>query len=60
IQHTPTIWVVTNKTTGVPYFDVIDPDLLFEIIDQAIAETKNEGPAPAQPANRAHHHTVSQ
>lgn len=60
IQHTPTIWVVTNKATGVPYVEVVEPNQLFEIIDQAIAETKNENPAPPQAANRAHHHTVSQ
>ncbi len=61
IQHTPTIWVVTNKTTGVPYVEVVEPNQLFEIIDQAIAETRNESPTPAHAASRAHHHrTVSQ
>jgi len=41
IEHTPTIWVVTNKTTGVPFVEIVDRSKLYEIIDQAIAETKN-------------------
>lgn len=39
IDHTPTIWVVTNKTRGVPYTEVTDINKLYEMIDQAIAET---------------------
>jgi protein-disulfide isomerase len=48
IDHTPTIWVVTNKTSGVPYVEVTDINRLYQIIDQAIADTKDEGPAPAR------------
>ena len=44
IEHTPTIWVVTNQTTGVPYVEVVDPTKLYAIIDQAIAETASESP----------------
>lgn len=57
VQHTPTIWVVTNQTTGVPYVEVVDPSQLYAIIDQAIAETANEAPAHA---SHAHHRTASQ
>jgi len=39
IQHTPTIWVVTNKTTGSPFVEVVDRTRLFNLIDQAKAET---------------------
>lgn len=39
IQHTPTIWVVTNRTSGVPFVEVIDRSKLFELIDQAQAQT---------------------
>lgn len=39
IEHTPTIWVVTDGKTGVPFVEVIDRDRLYNIIDAAIAET---------------------
>lgn len=42
IEHTPTIWVVTNKTSGVPYVEVTDINRLYQIIDQALADTKGE------------------
>jgi protein-disulfide isomerase len=42
IEHTPTIWVVTNKTNGVPFVEVVDRQRLYQIIDQALAETKGQ------------------
>jgi protein-disulfide isomerase len=45
IQHTPTIWVVTNQTTGTPFVEVVDRSRLYELIDQAIADTKSAAPA---------------
>lgn len=42
IQHTPTIWIVTNKTSGTPFVEVVDRTRLYELIDQALAETKTE------------------
>jgi protein-disulfide isomerase len=57
IEHTPTIWVVTNQTQGVPYVEVVDPDQLYSIIDQALAETANETPART---THAHHHRTRQ
>jgi protein-disulfide isomerase len=57
IEHTPTIWVVTNQTKGVPYVEVVDPNQLYSIIDQALAETANETPAHT---THAHHHKASQ
>ncbi|MGB8478218.1 MAG: thioredoxin domain-containing protein [Acidobacteriaceae bacterium] len=56
VEHTPTIWVVTNQTSGVPYVEVIDPNQLYAIIDQAIAETANEAPVHT---SQAHHHPAS-
>jgi protein-disulfide isomerase len=50
IQHTPTIWIVTNKTSGAPFVEVVDRARLYELIDQALAETKSE-PAAAHHAN---------
>ncbi|MHB1936369.1 MAG: DsbA family protein [Acidobacteriaceae bacterium] len=58
IEHTPTIWVVTNQTTGVPYVEVVDPSQLYAIIDQALAETANE--KPSAHASRAHRHKTTQ
>ena len=49
IQHTPTIWVVTNKTSGVPFVEVVDRSRLYQIIDSAVAETKS---SPATRASR--------
>ncbi len=42
IDHTPTIWIVTNRTNGVPYVEVPDTTKLYVIIDQALADTANE------------------
>src|ERR1700761_7210134 len=42
IEHTPTIWVVTNKTNGVPFVEVVDRQRLYQIIDQALADTKSQ------------------
>lgn len=47
IQHTPTIWVVTSKTSGVPFVEVVDRSRLYQIIDAAIADTKSATPAHA-------------
>jgi len=41
IQHTPTIYVVTNKTSGTPFVEVVNRNDLFAMIDQAIASTKD-------------------
>jgi protein-disulfide isomerase len=51
IQHTPTIWVVTNQTHGTPFVEVVDRTKLYSMIDTALEETK--GSAPAHTA--AHH-----
>ncbi len=39
IEHTPTIWVVTANSKGAPFVEVVDRTRLFEMIDQAIAES---------------------
>jgi len=39
IQHTPTIWVVTNRTSGTPFVEVIDRSRLFTLIEEAQAAT---------------------
>jgi protein-disulfide isomerase len=42
VEHTPTIWVVTNRTGGgsAPYVEVVDRTKLYDIIDAALASTK--------------------
>ncbi|MFZ0747264.1 MAG: thioredoxin domain-containing protein [Terracidiphilus sp.] len=44
IEHTPTIWVVTNGTNAAPFVEVVDRTKLFQLIDQALAETAQEKP----------------
>jgi protein-disulfide isomerase len=39
IEHTPTIWVVTNSSHAAPFVEVVDRSKLYQIIDQALAET---------------------
>ena len=40
IEHTPTIWVVTSSSRGAPFVEVVDRSKLFQLIDNAIAETR--------------------
>jgi protein-disulfide isomerase len=40
IEHTPTIWVVTNASHAAPFVEVVDRSKLYQIIDEALAETK--------------------
>jgi protein-disulfide isomerase len=39
IEHTPTIWVVTASSKGAPFVEVVDRDRLYEMIEQAIADS---------------------
>jgi len=40
IQHTPTIYVVTAKTSGTPFEEVVNRNDLFSMIDQALDQTR--------------------
>ncbi len=40
IEHTPTIWVVTASSKGAPFVEVVDRSKLYQLIDQAIADTR--------------------
>ena len=42
IEHTPTVWVSTSGSRGAPFIEVQDYNRLFQIIDQAIADTKGK------------------
>ena len=41
IEHTPTIWVVTNGVHAPPFVEVVDRSKLYQLIDQALAATKH-------------------
>jgi protein-disulfide isomerase len=40
VEHTPTIWIVTNGNHAPPFVEVLDRDKLFQLIDQALAATR--------------------
>ena len=40
IEHTPTIWIVTNAAHAAPFVEVVDRSKLFQLIDQAEAEAR--------------------
>ena len=50
IKSTPTIFVVTAGSKGPPYIEVTDRSRLFQIIDQALADTASAKSATAKPA----------
>jgi protein-disulfide isomerase len=41
IEHTPTIWVVTANSKGAPFVEVVDRTKLYQMIDQAMADTRS-------------------
>ena len=41
IEHTPTIWVTTSNSKGAPFIEVVDRSKLYQLIDQALADTKS-------------------
>jgi protein-disulfide isomerase len=41
IEHTPTIWVTTSQSKGAPFVEVVDRTKLYQLIDQALADTKS-------------------
>jgi len=48
IEHTPTIWVVTANSKGAPFVEVVDRSKLYQLIDQALADTASAAKAPAK------------
>lgn len=50
IEHTPTIWIVTANSKGAPFVEVVDRSKLFQLIDQALADTSSPVKAAAKPA----------
>jgi protein-disulfide isomerase len=54
IEHTPTIWVVTANSKGAPFVEVVDRSKLYQLIDQALADTASTKPAPAATPVKKH------
>ncbi len=52
IEHTPTIWVVTANSKGAPFVEVVDRTKLYQLIDQAIQDTKGAGAAVKHTASK--------
>jgi protein-disulfide isomerase len=52
IEHTPTIWIVTANSKGAPFVEVVDRTRLFQLIDQALADTASAGKAAAKSASK--------
>ncbi|HEV2484473.1 MAG TPA: thioredoxin domain-containing protein [Terracidiphilus sp.] len=48
IEHTPTIWVVTANSKGAPFVEVLDRSKLYQLIDQALADTASAAKAPVK------------
>jgi thioredoxin-like negative regulator of GroEL len=46
IEHTPTIYVVSDTTRGTPFVEVVDRTQLYQLIDQVM---KQAGPAISGP-----------
>jgi protein-disulfide isomerase len=57
IEHTPTIYVVSDTTRGAPFVEVVDRTKLYQLIDQSIKEagpvTPPVKPAAAKPSTTA-------
>jgi protein-disulfide isomerase len=53
IEHTPTIWVVTANSKGAPFVEVVDRSKLYQLIDQALADTKATAAAQPPPKHTA-------
>ena len=53
IEHTPTIWVVTANSKGAPFVEVLDRSKLYQMIDQALADTASAAkPAAKKPVSK--------
>jgi len=50
IEHTPTIYVVSNKAYGKPFVEVVDRSKLYSIIDQMKSEADASGASAGKAA----------
>lgn len=54
IVHTPTIYVVSNKSTGKPFVEVVDRNNLFQQIDEMIASSGGVSAGGPHAGKRGH------
>jgi protein-disulfide isomerase len=52
IDHTPTIYVVSDTTRGKPFVEVVDRTQLYQLIDQVMKEATANAPAPKSAATK--------
>ena len=52
LDHTPTIYVVSDTTRGKPFVEVVDRTQLYQLIDQVIKEAGPAAPAPKASASK--------
>jgi len=52
VEHTPTIWVCTANSKGAPFVEVLDRNKLYQMIDQALADTASAKPAAKAPVKK--------
>lgn len=53
IDHTPTIYVVSDTTRGKPFVEVVDRTQLYQLIDQVIKEAGANAPAQKSTATKS-------
>src|SRR5271166_512201 len=53
IEHTPTIYVVSDTTRGTPFVEVVDRTQLYQLIDKVMKETGPATPAPKTTASKS-------
>jgi hypothetical protein len=52
VDHTPTIYVVSDTQRGTPFIEVVKRDELFQLIDRVKAQVAQEKPAEASSAKK--------
>jgi protein-disulfide isomerase len=52
IEHTPTIYVVSNKNLGKPFVEVVDRSKLYSIIDEMMGQAEATTPVSKPKATK--------
>ncbi len=60
IQHTPTIYIVTDSTRSVPFVEVVDRTNLFQMLDEAKAQVGGSVTTASAPASKTKSKTKRQ
>jgi protein-disulfide isomerase len=53
LEHTPTIYVVSDTVRGTPFIEVVNRDQLYQLIDKVIKESGPSAPAPKSTASKS-------